>query len=188
MKMIILFLFLLLIHVHGLTELIIILGNNNPNIQNERIQKAIEYLNNDSLNKRILYLSGGVKKYFLRSVNQMKETSESLLMYSHLNEQMTNFKDINVIMDEKSTNSAENFVYLKKWILENYPLHDFIYTIITSDFHEKRTLRLFNSLFPLIKPKMVLSITDCYHCWTDENIHLRNVDKDIKEAIVLLNE
>ena len=53
MKMIILFLFFLLIHAHGLTELIIILGNNNPNIQNKRIQKAIEYLNNDSLNKRI---------------------------------------------------------------------------------------------------------------------------------------
>ena len=188
MKIISILLFILFIHVQGLTELIIILGNNNPNIQNQRIETTIQYLKHENPNKkRILYLSGGIKKYFLRSVKQMKETSESSLMYNELNKQMKNFKDINVIMDEESTNSAENFAYLKKWVQENYPLHDFTYTIISSDFHKNRSEKLFNGIFPIIQPKFVLSVSDCIHCWNDELIHLKNLRSDIEKAQILLN-
>ena len=188
MKTISILLFTLFIHVQGLTELIIILGNNNPNIQNQRIETTIQYLKHENPNKKkILYLSGGIKKYFLRSVKQMKGNTESSLMYNELNKQMKNFKDINVIMDEESTNSAENFAYLKKWVQENYPLHDFTYTIISSDFHKNRSEKLFNGIFPIIQPKFVLSVSDCIHCWNDELIHLKNLRSDIEKAQILLN-
>ena len=180
----ILLLFTLFINIYCLTELIIILGNNNPNIQNQRIETAIQYIK-ELNNKKIIYLSGGIKKYFLRKLTL---PSESSLMYNELNSKLSNFKEINVIMDEESTNSAENFAYLKKWIFKNVPMNsDFIYTIITSDFHKNRAEKIFNGIFPTIKPKFVLSNSDCLTCWNDELIHLKNLRSDIKNAQVLLN-
>ena len=174
----------LFIYVKCFTELIIILGNNNPNIQNERIETAIQYIKKTN-NDKIIYLSGGIKKYFLRKLTL---PSESSLMYNELNSKLNNFKDINVIMDEESTNSAENFAYLKKWIFKNEPINNnFIYTIITSDFHKNRAEKLFNGIFPNIQPKFVLSDSNCYSCWNDEIIHLRNVNNDIINAQGLLD-
>ena len=173
----------LLFNVHCFTELIIILGNNSPNIQNERIKTAIQYIK-ETNNKKIIYLSGGIKKYYL---NKLRLPSESSLMYDQLNSKLNNFKDFDIIMDEKSTNSAENFVYLKKWVFKNYPLYDFNYTIITSDFHKNRAEKLFNGIFPNIQSKFVLSNSNCYSCWNDELLHLRNVNSDIMNANILLN-
>ena len=174
----------LLFNVHCFTELIIILGNNNLNIQNQRIETAIQHINKTN-NKKIIYLSGGIKKYFLRKLTL---PSESSLMYNELNSKLSNFKDINVIIDEESTNSAENFAYLKKWIVKNEPMNsDFIYTIITSDFHKNRAEKLFNGIFPNIQPKFFLSNSNCFSCWNDELIHLRNVNSDIMNANILLD-
>ena len=177
----ILLIFNLLIYVCCIDEIIVILGNNNPNILQQRINIGLEYLKELKITKTTIYLSGGIKKY---SANQITESS---LMYDELNKNVYNFKDIQVIMDEKSTNTAENFVYLKKWINKNYLFKEFNYVIITSDYHEKRVMKLFNGIFQNIQPKFVLSNSNCIDCWKDEIIHIKNVENDIKKALLLLN-
>ena len=55
--------------------------------------------------------------------------------------------------------------------------------ITTSDFHQDRAERIFQGIMPEITPQWNLSKSSCTRCWSDEMIHIKNVQSDITKAI-----
>jgi hypothetical protein len=144
-------------------NVIVVLGSADNNILNERVTSTIDFINNSN-SPCTLYLSGGVKHSF------SKEESEATKMASVFT---SNSQNVQIVLDELAKNTAENFVYLKKWVS-------------TSDFHKNRAERIFKGILPELEPVWNLSKSRCSYCWSDENIHMKNVDADIKKAIKII--
>jgi uncharacterized SAM-binding protein YcdF (DUF218 family) len=158
----------------------VVLGSADENILGERIRKAMQYINSsDSPN--ILFISGGVKDAFV-DTNEMTEASKAANMIENV--EIDSFQ---IVLEEKATNTAENFAYLKQWVNRNFSqdnLPDIVIT--TSDFHKNRAEQIFHGIIPDIVPKWNLSKSACIHCWGDEVIHMKNVKADIHKAIHIL--
>ena len=159
------------------TEMVIILGCNNDKIQNQRINIGIQYLLKSSIDK-ILYLSGGIKYGLINGV------SESTKMYQKIEKKNI---DVDIILDNMSKNTAQNFVNMKKWVNKNILHKNVSYTVITSDYHKNRVQKLFDGIFVNIKAKILLSKSDCKQCWIDEKIHSKNIKSDIMDALIHIN-
>ena len=162
---------------YALTEVVVILGCANRLIQRQRVEVGLNYIKKSSYPK-ILYLSGGIKDEAVNTI------SESIDMLNELKKHKINAQ---IICDEKSKNTAENFVNLKNWINKN-KLHDlYSYVIITSDFHKNRALKLFKGIFNDKIPKIIVSESECNECWVNEKIYSQNIESDIMNAIILLD-
>ena len=150
--------------------IMVVLGCHLIDIQTDRINKAIEYsklLNNTPYK---WFLTGGIKHDL--------QFCEAHMMLSILN------KTDNVILDEKAKNTAENFNNLKRWIKINN-ITNINIIITTSEFHKERAEKIFNGIFKNnIIPTWNLSKKACDTCWTDEKIHMNNVNNDIEKALL----
>ncbi len=179
LKTIILFIFICIINVLSSdVEIIIILGCSDNQIQRQRVSEGIKYIkeSNKSNKLSMIYISGGIKN------NLMSATTEASQMLKQIeNEKL----GIRIIIDNKAQNTAENFMYLKEWIDKNHMDDSYSFVIVTSDFHQKRTLMLFNGIFNDIQPKWILSKSECISCWNNEKIHIQNVQVDIQNALLL---
>ena len=154
--------------------ILVVLGCADDIIQQERVNVANDYINNSDT-PIILYVSGGVKNAMS---NQMSEASR---MASNFNDK------IQIVLDEKATNTAENFAYLKKWVKNNYSIENMPNIVITtSDYHKNRAELIFNGIVPEVSPIWNLSKSSCVNCWNDEKIHIRNVRADVYNAIHII--
>jgi len=151
----------------------IVLGCHLNDIQNNRIQVAIDYSKN--IEYQTWFLTGGVKNAISNSgLNPEAEQMKSSLLSKS-----------NVVIDADATNTAENFLNFKKW----YQLAGFDeppqIVITTSAFHKARAEKIFQGIFydMPINPVWNLSELACPTCWSDENFHMRNVDSDVKKAL-----
>ena len=159
-------------------NVIVVLGSADNKILNERVTSTIEFINNANA-PCTLYLSGGVKHSF-----DTTESSEATKMASVFT---SNSQNVQIVLDELAKNTAENFVYLKKWVYDNFSQDNLPNVVIsTSDFHKNRAERIFKGILPELEPVWNLSKSHCAYCWSDENIHMRNVEADIKKAIKIL--
>lgn len=159
-------------------NVIVVLGSADNKILNERVTSTIEFINNANA-PCTLYLSGGVKHSF-----DTTESSEATKMASVFT---SNAQNVQIVLDELAKNTAENFVYLKKWVYDNFSQDNLPNVVIsTSDFHKNRAERIFKGILPELEPVWNLSKSHCAYCWSDENIHMRNVEADIKKAIKIL--
>ncbi len=151
----------------------IVLGCHIRDIQNNRIQAAIDYSKN--VESQIWFLTGGVKNAISNSglITEAEQMKSSLLTES------------NVVIDTDATNTAENFLNFKKW----YQLAEFDeppqIVITTSAFHKARAEKIFEGIFydMPVEPVWNLSQLACPTCWSDENFHMRNVESDVKRAL-----
>ena len=178
-----LFLVVFLLHlVRGFSakhDVVVVLGSSDERILAERISAAVQYIQSSD-NHIILFVSGGVKNAFVNA-NQMTEAAKAAKILDK------NEFNVQIVLDEKATNTAENFAYLKQWVNQTYPqdnLPDFVIT--TSDFHQIRAERIFQGIIPEVTPKWNLSKSSCIHCWSDESIHIKNVPTDIMKARLIL--
>ena len=155
------------------TKIIVLLGCANSQIQNQRVQTVINYIDSTP-DKVVVYLSGGSK-------NGNTE-SEASIMRAKIEKTHPHIK---IYTDTKSTNTAENFINLNKWIQQtNKSEHEEI-IITTSDFHKDRAEKIFNGVVDNITPEWNLSTSNCKWCWEAEPILMKNVDTDIMEALEL---
>jgi hypothetical protein len=153
--------------------IMIVLGCHIRDIQNNRIQAAIDYSKN--VESQIWFLTGGVKNAISNSglITEAEQMKSSLLTES------------NVVIDTDATNTAENFLNFKKW----YQLAEFDeppqIVITTSAFHKARAEKIFEGIFydMPVEPVWNLSQLACPTCWSDENFHMRNVESDVKRAL-----
>lgn len=163
----------------GIT-IFVVLGCHIQHIQQDRLFTAITFAQsittahqNGTQNEPIWFLTGGVK-------NALIEATEADTMASMLTE--VSIK--NVVLDTNAKNTAENFVNLKHWI-NKFGKSDVNVVITTSSFHQKRAQKIFEGIFNDIdiKPHWNLGSASCSHCETDEHIHIRNVENDVRKAL-----
>lgn len=102
-----------------------------------RVDEAVK-LYNDKKVKKIL-LCGGIG-YF----NTKRNITEAELMRNYL--LCHNIKDEDILIEKKSKNTYENFLYSHK-ILKKKNLLDSSFILITSDFHMRRSVYFFRKVF-----------------------------------------
>ena len=150
----------------------VVLGCHINFIQDDRIITALSFTEN--IESTVWFLTGGVKNAINNQLNsESKKMAES-------------FKSMSIVLDEKATNTAENFVYLKQWIKnQKFSITPKI-VITTSEFHQGRASKIFNGILPEFEPLWNLGKQACSYCWADEKIHSNNIFKDIDNALKLL--
>jgi hypothetical protein len=151
--------------------IMIVLGCHIKDIQNNRIQTAINYSKN--IDSQIWYLTGGVKYDISSNMNEADLMKEFL------------FSDLNIVTDTTSVNTAENFLNFKKWYIHTCFEEQPQIVITTSSFHKDRAEQIFKGIFHdmILEPIWNLDQFACSTCWSDELIHMRNVNLDIKKAL-----
>jgi hypothetical protein len=87
----------------------------------------------------------------------------------------------NFVLDEKSTNTAENFIRASDFINSSKSIYSDVY-VVTSEFHKPRAKLMLNLIDPSREYKWILgkySQTDSQY-W--ESVHIKNVFNDIDKA------
>jgi hypothetical protein len=165
----------------GIT-VIVVLGCHINTIQQDRVNIALDFLNqaefistNTSKIEPFWFLSGGVK-------HALEKTSEAVQMSNSIS-----FVTQNIVLDTTAKNTAENFLNLKKWIKSSNDLTNVNIVISTSKFHQNRAKKIFDGIFHDTKmnPHWLLGRETCKHCESDELIHIKNVNNDVKNALKL---
>ena len=164
--------------------IIVVLGSHISEIQKDRVNTAISYSQN--VNSYIWFLTGGIKN----DINMIENKNNTIgfpKTEAHQMMECLNTQSNNIILDENAKNTAENLVNLKKWIKKNNFIELPKIVITTSNFHKNRAEMIFKGIFHDydIDPIWNLSNLACVYCWQDENMHIKNVPNDIKNALEL---
>ncbi len=163
--------------------LIVMLGCNVVRLLNNRIETAINFASNERNIEIDWFLSGGIKNPNESSISeaykmsQMIENSD-LFTYGVLN------KKWNYILDEESTNTAENFIMLKRMLEKNQDKYSKIY-VVTSDFHFNRASIFANKIIENNNFNWILGDVELHDSRYWETIHIKNVDNDIKKSLII---
>jgi hypothetical protein len=159
-------------------DVLVVLGSADDRILSERVAAAMQYIQSSHNQSIILFISGGVKNAF--ADNNVTEASKAAGAFS---DESSSYENVQIVLDENATNTAENFAYLKRWVNHNFSQDDLpSFVITTSDFHQVRAERLFHGFLPDVTPQWNLSKSSCSRCWADESIHIKNVPTDILKA------
>lgn len=177
--------------------LFILLGCNNPVILNNRVETATNYIKNltminmidsegtmeQTLTKIKLtwFLSGGIKK----AGNGVK--TEAYMMKSQINNIGGLKKNIefDYVLDEKSSNTAENFFWASHYLNTTNKHFDIIY-VITSKFHHYRASMMLNLIDPSRNYKWILGDLEERDSKYWETIHIKNVISDVSKTKVIM--
>jgi len=150
-----------------LNILIIILGSNINFLLNDRVSTVINFMDDnhyDDVNFE-LFLTGGNKD------NNNKSEAEKMLDLLNLNE-------TGYYIDDVSTNTVENFYHINDLIKTKY--YDQI-IICTSEFHYKRAKKISDYFIENNNVGWILSKEKLDTSYSDENIHYKNIEKDIEK-------
>lgn len=163
-----------------LPDVHVILGSADENILKERVQTATEYIRSTK-NPVILFISGGIKNAMVNVTEQTESTKAANMIIN------AGLDNVQIVLEENATNTAENFVYLKQWVNNNFSQDDLPeFIITTSDFHKERAEQIFQGILPDITPIWNLSISECRQCWKNEAILMKNINADIYKAMNII--
>lgn len=165
-------------------DVLVVLGSADDRILSERVAAAMQYIQSSANNQSIiLFISGGVKNAFTGDGLANGPASEASKAAGAFSSESSSYENVQIVLDENATNTAENFAYLKRWVNHNFSQDDLpSFVITTSDFHQVRAERLFHGFLPDVTPQWNLSKSSCSRCWADESIHIKNVPTDILKA------
>ena len=163
--------------------IMVVLGCAMPELQQDRIQRALEFAEKKTDDPMIWFVTGGVKN----ALGKNSVETEASAMSKKINAD-------HIVLDEKARNTAENFANLKQWITDEYLEKQNAATdipevvITTSAFHQNRAAKIFDGIFQDFDTniKLTWNVSDgaCPTCWSDELIHMRNVEADVLRALV----
>jgi hypothetical protein len=160
--------------------LIAILGCNIYYILQDRLVTAEELIKNISkTNKDVQidwFLSGGKK-----SQNSFLDESEIIYKYIEKLENIYNF-EFNYILDNESTNTAQNLYALSYYLNNTNKIYDNI-NIITSDYHFERANAILNMIDNSRKFNWFLGLEEEISSRYWENIHMKNIEQDVFSII-----
>jgi uncharacterized SAM-binding protein YcdF (DUF218 family) len=165
-------------------DILVVLGSADDRILSERVSAAMQYIQSSSQNQSIiLFISGGVKNAFTGDDGLANGSGSEASKAAGAFSSESSYENVQIVLDENATNTAENFAYLKRWVNHNFSQDDLpSFVITTSDFHQVRAERLFHGFLPDVTPQWNLSKSSCSRCWADESIHIKNVPTDILKA------
>jgi hypothetical protein len=126
-----------------------------------------------------LFLSGGIKNKFVSF------ETEAQLMKKQIDEiiNMKNYKNYfiwNYVLDEYSTNTAENIYRASEYINKSTNIFDDLY-IITSSFHQARAHKILKLIDNTNNFKWLLGDYELSDSQYWENIHIQNIFGDINK-------
>ena len=160
--------------------LLILLGSHLFNLLQDRINTSLKFIEytqinyNNSINIT-WYLSGGKK-----DPNSNSDTEANIMKMQILNFS-NNQTQWNFILDEKSSNTAENFVSVSKWLNSTTMIFDQLY-VVTSDFHFTRANKMLTLIDPSRKYNWVLGKLEEIDSRYWELIHSNNIESDVRLA------
>ena len=187
--------------------LLILLGCNIRSILLDRLETSIkfieQFIQSDANTSHVVslnsfevsnpqikitwFLSGGIKN------NLEGAVSEASILKSQIDNNInlkstnaltkTQFDGIewNFVMDEKSTNTAENFIWASHFLNTTTQSFDDIY-VITSNFHFQRASRMLELIDLSRNFKWILGEIEEKDSRYWEKIHIRNVETDVVKA------
>jgi len=162
------------------------LGCNVINLLKSRIKIGIDFALNERNSEVDWFLSGGIKNPNESSPELLKsEAYKMSQMISNSDDFVYGIEsksEWNYILDEASTNTAENFIMLKKMLEANQGKYSKVY-VVTSDFHFKRAEMFANKIIENNKFNWILSDLELHDSRYWETVHIRNVDNDINKAL-----
>lgn len=159
------------------------------------LTSLFEVSNPNPLTEITWFLSGGIKNQEVRGAK-----TEASILKSQIDNNIslkstdatdisvqTRFKGVqwNFVLDEKSTNTAENFIWASQFLNTTNQVFDDIY-VVTSDFHYQRASRMLKLIDPSRNFKWILGDLEEKDSRYWESIHIRNVESDVAKARVKL--
>lgn len=158
---------------------LILLGCNITSLLIDRIMTSINFIetNLNNFNKITWYLSGGIKfDGQLSEASIMQNELNKLIGLRNLNGNIT----YEYILDELSTNTAENFYRSSNYLNYTFEDYDDIY-IITSRFHQPRANLMMTLIDPSRSYNWILGNLQQQDSIYWESIHIKNVYNDINK-------
>lgn len=154
--------------------LIILLGCHIAHLLNGRIDAAVELASNYSQVDWLL--SGGIKPNTGNTISEAEKMATKIFA----KEPAYGAPEWNYIMDTEATNTAENFLLVRKMDLTEY---DNVY-IATSAFHYERAAKI-ASLIIGDSDKINWVLADQKEPDSEywERIHIRNVESDVSRIL-----
>ena len=116
--------------------LIAMLGSHVLRLLNDRMNIGINFALNERNVEIDWFLSGGIKNPDESTVSEAYKMSQMISSSDDFTYGSSK-EDWNYILDEVATNTAENFIILKKMLEENPVKYSKVY-VVTSDFHFER--------------------------------------------------
>ena len=160
--------------------LLIILGCNVSYLLNDRITTALQYASYFNKSNVNWFLSGGIKNPNEDTMTEAEKMSQSI---SEL-EEVYSYEFVGnkweYIYDTEATNTAENFIMVKKY-LEETPIEYSEIVVITSDFHYNRASKIAEKIIDK-EISWILSDAELEDSRYWEKIHIKNVDDDVNKA------
>jgi len=160
--------------------LIIVLGCHIAYLLNDRIKTAVQ-LTSVLPNENIVWgFSGGIKNKMVDKVSEaekMKKIVENKIPFVYGSQNEWDY-----ILDEESTNTAENFTMFRQ-ILEKEPNKYSKIYVVTSDFHFDRAKRIADGIIENNNFHWVLSDLEYGNFREMEKVHLQNVENDVRIAL-----
>ena len=129
------------------------------------------------------FLSGGIKNDFKGAKSEaslMKSQIDNIINLNYDNFSKSRFI-WNYILDEKSTNTAENFIWASQFLNTTTETFDSVY-IITSTFHYERASMMLNLIDSSRNFKWILGDLEEKDSKYWESIHIMNVESDVLKA------
>ena len=166
-------LFFSLINLVSSKIVILVLGSHINEILNDRINAALLEANKFKEDEIIWYLSGGIKNTF----DKICQDSEANKMRKLIDKENKNWR---IYEDKRAKNTAENFSYFNKWLLNQSS--DIKIFVSTSEFHKTRASMISNKIIGK-EINWIIGYESCSYCWQDEKYHIKNINSDIKLAL-----
>ena len=160
--------------------LIIVLGCHVAYLLNDRIQTAVQLTTVLPKENIVWGFSGGIKNKMADKVSEaekMKKIVASSVPFVYGSQTQWNY-----ILDEESTNTAENFTMFRQ-ILEKEPNKYSDIYVVTSDFHFDRAKRIADGIIENNGFHWVLSDLEYGNFREMEKVHMQNVENDVQTAL-----
>ena len=137
-------------------------------------------------NKITWFLSGGIKNNYLGARSEasiMRTQINNIIDLRYKTDSVQNREKLgwNYVLDEKSTNTAENFIWASQYLNTTNESYDAIY-VITSAFHFERAHLMLNLIDSSRTFKWILGNLEENDSRYWESVHINNVNLDVSRA------
>ena len=155
--------------------LLVLLGCNVPYLLNDRVHTATQFAMTNANANVTWFLSGGIKNPIEDTETEAEKMARQIARHATDN--------WSYVYDVEATNTAENFIMVKKHLLETSVVYSKVF-VITSDFHHLRAKKIAEQIIgEETGVQWILSGAELEDSRYWETIHIKNVDADVKKAL-----
>mgnify|MGYP000571669659 CR=1 FL=1 len=155
--------------------LLVLLGCNISYLLQDRITTAVQFAGNFNKTNVNWFLSGGIKNPLEDKITEAEKMAYKIVESEYIYTRKLSGSKWNYIYDTEATNTAENFIMVKKYLEETTIEYSEI-VVITSDFHYNRASKIAGKIIDK-EISWILSDAELDDSRYWEKIHIKNEDK-----------